>query len=285
MRQSGTQTFYAQKLISVADAAKRPYIERMFENEVRIMRKLRHDHIAAVVIDYRQRDRQGHEVLVMIIHPLADYDLLSFLTQTFPCSGGAPESTESYHQSRAKDRENLNSWFGCLVSALTYAHNQKIKHEDVKPSNILIKDGRPYLTDFGAAEDFSELENSTSGDQLVCGTPVYWPPEKPPHGRSGDVFSLGCVFSEMLTVRQGRTLESYRNFRRVPNNEYGLAFRENLPKVMEWVVDLKRPNDPIGEVIVDQVLEMLKEVDRPYISEVKKSFRREAEDLFCLSCQ
>ncbi|KAH7413920.1 hypothetical protein DE146DRAFT_638885, partial [Phaeosphaeria sp. MPI-PUGE-AT-0046c] len=32
----------------------------------------------------------------------------------------------------------LRSWVGCLCSALAYLHDNKCRHKDIKPHNILI---------------------------------------------------------------------------------------------------------------------------------------------------
>jgi len=173
-----------------------------------------------------------------------------------------------------------------LVSALAFAHAKRIKHEDIKPRNILIKDRQPYLADFGCAKDFSELEHSASVDTLGFGTPVYWPPESLPRGRAADVFSLGCVFSEMLTVRQRETLGNYQETRHVPHRDNAYAFRENLPVVTKWVKQFKNRDDSVGLLLIEQTLRMLDDDSslRPEAKDVKKALRWENEAVFCSSC-
>ena len=117
-------------------------------------------------------------------------------------------------------------------------NSKQVKQEDIKPSNILIKDYQPCLADSGCAKDFSGLETSTSLDTLTFGTPVYWAPEPQPRGRSADVFSLGCVFNGMLTVRHERSLEDFQAFRHVQYRNNAYAFKENLRKVVGWLDDL-----------------------------------------------
>ena len=209
--------------------------------------------------------------------PVGDYDLRQFLENV--CVQADYPREEVKH---------IDSWFGSLISALAYAHGEQIKHEDIKPSNILIKDHRAYLADFGSAKDFSQLDASTSTDHLVAGTPVYWPPETRARGRTADVFSLGCVFSEMLTVRQRSSLADYRTSRYVGETDYGYAFRNNLEGVEEWLTNLDGVGErnSIQEFLLEVILKMLKrDPDERLTSlQIRKQFRSEEEILFCPSC-
>jgi eukaryotic-like serine/threonine-protein kinase len=94
-----------------------------------------------------------------------------------------------------------------VAEALVYAHGENIVHRDIKPENILIErsTGRALVTDFGIAraiERAADIQSVTSTG-LTLGTPTYMSPEQAAaerhiDGRS-DVYSLGCVFYELLT--------------------------------------------------------------------------------------
>ena len=48
-----------------------------------------------------------------------------------------------------KNRSHLRCFLGCLASAVKYLHEHKCRHKDIKPGNILIKDDKVLITDFG----------------------------------------------------------------------------------------------------------------------------------------
>lgn len=181
--------------------------------------------------------------------PIAEYDLLVYLghcvKQDYPISM----------------TQTIYSWFGYLHNALTYAHRLDIKHQDTKPFNISIKDQQPYLADFGLAKGFEAKDCTLSASIKPRDTRAYSAPElqtSTRRGRKTDVFSLGCVFSEMVTVTQSRSVDDFWNKRQKTDST---AFHNCLPMVVKRLdnLDIKKKENKVREAVRNQTKGMVYE--------------------------
>ncbi len=157
---------------------------RRFYVEARAAGRLSHPHIVAV---YDIGDWDGVPYIVMEF--LEGMTLHTYLRQrmVFPW----PEATEVIRQ---------------VAEALGYAHRNGILHRDIKPANIMIlADGRVKVMDFGVAHMAGPGTEAAGVGEAIVGTPYYIAPEVlegKPYQPASDIFSLGVVFYQLLTLER-----------------------------------------------------------------------------------
>jgi serine/threonine protein kinase len=117
---------------------------------------------------------------------------------------------------------------------------------DIKPANVLVKHystlGTPYgqwkvyLADFGLSRNFvsddSQTEGPTARTARYCAPEVYLYESR---GRAADIFSMGCVFAEILTVYFGGDPEDLKESlcQQCETDHY----HSNIERVQLWVHD------------------------------------------------
>jgi eukaryotic-like serine/threonine-protein kinase len=101
---------------------------------------------------------------------------------------------------RRYDFKQIGSLVEQLLSALEYAHQNGVIHQDIKPANILLtNDGRIKVSDFGIAH-VESTRMIVNNEPL--GTPHFMAPELINGGTAtpaSDVYSAGTVAYELLT--------------------------------------------------------------------------------------
>jgi serine/threonine protein kinase len=194
---------------------------RAFKTELEVLKRLKHRHMVEYFGSYTDPSYLG-----LVMSPVADGNLCNFLAQV----------------SNSLDKKSLlRSFFGCLSYALAYLHSSQIWHKDIKPQNILVKGDNVLFTDFGVFLDWTETSRSTTQDETIL-TQWYCAPEVAefePRGSSSDIWSLGCVFLEMLTVLKGETLDDMRAFYEVTGSQ-SQFFRSNPVASEQWMLKLEQ---------------------------------------------
>jgi eukaryotic-like serine/threonine-protein kinase len=201
----------ALKVLAVRSMAEAGYLERFFR-EARTAAGLHHTNIVPVfdvgqVADtpyYAMQYIEGRGLNEVLKYSRADKG-----EETAP--GAAPV--------REAAKENIQDYFrwvaGIGIQAaegLSHAHERKVVHLDIKPSNLLLdKEGVVWIADFGLARTIEDPEMTRSG--TVVGTPRYMSPEQAqaathPVDHRSDIYSLGATLYELLTRRpvfEGKT--------------------------------------------------------------------------------
>jgi hypothetical protein len=156
----------------------RPTAVERLKREVRIGRKLRHEHLVQI---YELVDAGTSIAIVM------EY-----------LGGGSLSERLGDGKLEIAEVERIGE---ALLEALACLHREGIVHRDVKPSNVLFdSEGVVKLADLGTLRPMDEAGDLTATN-LTVGTPAYMSPEQvrgeepaPP----SDLYSLGVTFYHLL---------------------------------------------------------------------------------------
>ncbi|KAF2476325.1 kinase-like protein, partial [Lindgomyces ingoldianus] len=163
-------------------------IRQTIQNEVSVIRSLAHPHIVRVYCTYEEKSR-----FAIVLDPLASCDLEAYLESA---QHSTPQDPETGHH------KLIWKWLRCLANALAFIHSKGIRHKDIKTRNILIKDFEVIFADFGSSHAFLDEGTSVTEGPAFGHTLLYCAPECvswEKRSRSADIFSLGCVYTEMAT--------------------------------------------------------------------------------------
>ncbi len=135
-----------------------------------------------------------------------------------------------------------------IADGLDSTHKKGIIHRDIKPGNILVdKEGQPHIVDFGIARVPTSNLTQTSA---VMGTPYYMAPEQVAARKIDhrvDVFALGAIFYEMLTLEKpfaGENLTTviYKIMNEPPHPLR--EFKTDVPNGLEPIIQKVLAKDP-----------------------------------------
>ncbi|RYP75058.1 hypothetical protein DL769_003898 [Monosporascus sp. CRB-8-3] len=165
--------------------------ERDFRTEWENLRHIRqHRHIIPLAGAYSEERDDNQEQQFYLLFELADCNLTNYLLR------------------QSDQRDILYRLFGCLCVALKFIRPVS-RHKDIKPDNILIRNSNVLLSDFGSAHTYPRGEkSSTHRPHPGAVTWKYSAPEVlagAKRNSRADVFSLGCVFSEIIGAFAGET--------------------------------------------------------------------------------
>jgi serine/threonine protein kinase len=123
-----------------------------------------------------------------------------------------------------------------LGAALSHIHVRGLVHLDVKPANVIVRDGRPILFDLGSAR---RADGRRPGSPQ--GTDAYMAPEQcrcGPPTPACDIWALGVTLFEMLTgtrpFPEGSKAKPFPQLDNAPIPLRGL--RPRLPRALDELV-------------------------------------------------
>ena len=146
---------------------KRTQLLRIVREEAKVIEGLTHIHIVHIIDTYDYVPKSGMPSFSLLMFPVGEGDLTQFLHKT--SSMEPPLASELHDAAEPETWDKLNSlskaksalvlWFSCLMDALVYIHSQGIRHQDIKPSNIV------YLRDIYSSPTSAHVVGSIQGLQ------------------------------------------------------------------------------------------------------------------------
>ncbi|CAH3169426.1 unnamed protein product [Porites lobata] len=150
--------------------------------EISLLKELNHPNVVRL-LDVVHNDKK-----LFLVFEFLDRDLKKYM-DTLPASGISLALVKSYLYQ--------------LLSGIAFCHSHRILHRDLKPQNLLIdSQGSIKLADFGLARAIGLPVRSYTHEvvtlwyrapEILLGCRYYSTPV--------DVWSIGCIFAEMITRR------------------------------------------------------------------------------------
>ena len=205
-------------------------VRQRFRAEAVILRTLQHPGIVRALDFASQTDR-----LYIVMEYLAGRSLASEMV-------ARARSGEVFRVDEVADR------FEQVCYAVAAAHARGIVHRDLKPQNVLVLgEGDDIVTkvlDFGIAKILSRPGEDATTLGRMLGSYLYSSPEqvsrKPIDGRA-DVFALGSVLFEMLTLHRAWAVDDVGRHARVGDRSLRFEGSNAYVEILRRIVGGPRP--------------------------------------------
>ncbi len=165
---------------------------------------------STLVKNYKSKFRKEAENLAKLHHPnivkvLEVFDENNTTYYVMEFIDG--ETVDDYVKGNVKLSEDESlKIISKVCSALSYMHDHKMLHLDLKPKNMMRNsEGQIFLIDFGLSKQYDENGVPESSTTLGLGTAGYAPIEQAHYKRNGslpvtlDIYAVGASLYKMLT--------------------------------------------------------------------------------------
>ena len=253
------QKYYAIKTLNFQNVSEKERLN--IEMEINLLQELKHPNIVLYKESFLDENQN-----------------LNIVT-TF-CEGG------DLYQKIFKTQKNyfpekviINSLVQLLLG-LSYIHDKKIVHRDIKTKNIFIQNERTLrIGDFGIAKICSSNQNKSKNLNKMMGTPLYMAPEcfkqNKKYSYKSDIWSLGCCIYEMCNLKhafEGQFFPAVSikisEGKRLPVNK---IYSKELRDVIDYMLNLNMRNRPTIAFLVEKTF--LRKHVAEYINDFISNYR------------
>lgn len=187
-----------------------PTAAQRFGNEVRMSLQLQHPHLV--------RTFGGV--------PFGEGSFLAL--QYYPEGSLGDQMEKGYSPSTEEALQILHD----IAQALAFMHESGAVHQDVKPQNVYVADGRAALGDLGSAY-FTIQGSQTSGSPFYMAPEVYRGDSTSP---ASDIYSLGVMMYELLSGKRPFEGDNYDALMMAHLNSFAPSLSTNAPHVRRSVI-------------------------------------------------
>ncbi|KAL4438410.1 hypothetical protein ABPG74_009449 [Tetrahymena malaccensis] len=173
------QNLLALKVIKIGQLKKYPQLHQYTQSEIDIMKQIKHPNILELI----SSEKVG-----------GTYNLLLEYCE----EGDLNKHIFSLKKKQQLNMERISQEFLEILDGFDMLHSNHIIHRDVKPDNILYKNGHPKISDFGFSKNIQEQDDIA---KTILGTKQTMAPELFENKRytySADIFGLGCILYYMI---------------------------------------------------------------------------------------
>ena len=255
--------YYAIKTLNFQNISQKERLN--IEIEINLLQELKHPNIVLYKESYIDKNQN-----------------LNIVT-TF-CEGGDLyqkifKSQKNYFQ----EKEIINALIQLLLG-LSYIHDKKIVHRDIKTKNIFIQNKHTLrIGDFGIAKIFNSNNNNNNKNtnlNKMVGTPLYMAPEcfkqNKKYSYKSDIWSLGCCIYEMCNLKhafEGQFFPAVSikisEGKRLPLNK---IYSTELRNIIDSMLNLNPRNRPTIASLIEKTF--LKKYVGEYINDFINNYRR-----------
>lgn len=248
-----------------------PAMAERFRREALSTAAVRHDDVVSIYDTGVERQQGGGDLVYLVMELLP-----------------GPTLADALRQHGRMPVDLAVRLVGQVADALAAAHRAGVVHRDIKPANLMFDaEHRLTVLDFGIAAVAAADQAGLTATGTVIGSPAYLSPEQAAGQQVGpatDVYSLGCVFFEMLSGEApypgGHPLSVLHQHvaAPVPRLRDRMGEGAQLPAYVDQLVTSMLAKKPSARPSLEQVVERLRTGDVPGMEEATEVMRTRPPD-------